>query len=144
MVACAALFAWLVPDSGLTWMAVGVAAALAVIGEFAEFAAGAAGAARLGAKRRSVVLSLVAAFVGSIAGSLLLPIPVVGTVIGALLGGAVGAWVGAYAGEVSAGTNQQQGRRIAGAAMKGRVLGTLAKLVIGAGIYVVIVFDAWN
>jgi uncharacterized protein YqgC (DUF456 family) len=137
------LFMWLVPDSRLSPMAVGVAAGLAVIGEFVELAAGSAGAAKLGAKRRSMLLSMVMTVVGSIIGSFL-PIPVIGTVIGALGGGAIGAYVGAYAGELHAGTDKQLGHKIGGAAMKGRLLGTLAKLTIGAAIFSVIVIDAWS
>ncbi|MFK7818685.1 MAG: DUF456 family protein [Planctomycetaceae bacterium] len=138
------LFAWLVPDSRLSVLAVGVAAALATVGEIVELAAGAAGAAKLGAKRSSMILSMVLTIVGSIVGSFLVPIPVIGTVIGALGGGAIGAYAGAYAGEVHAGTDKRLGHKIGGAAMKGRILGTLAKLTIGAAIFGVIVIDAWS
>lgn len=139
-----AVFAWLVPESGLSWLGVGVAAGLAALGEIVELAAGAAGAAKLGAKRRSMFLSMIATIVGSIVGSFLVPIPIVGTVIGALGGGAVGAYAGAYAGEMHAGTDKTLGHQIGGAAMKGRILGTLAKLVIGAAAFSVIVIDAWR
>lgn len=139
-----ALFAWLVPDSGLTWIGVGVAAGLAGVGEVLEFAAGAAGAAKLGAKRRSMVLSLLATIVGSIAGSFVVPIPIIGTVIGALAGGAAGAYAGAWVGERSAGTDPQLGHQISRAALKGRLLGTLGKLVMGGATFAVIVIDAWK
>ncbi len=143
IVVLGALFMWLVPDSRLTWIGIGVAAALAVVGEIVELAAGAAGAAKLGAKRRSMFLSMVATIVGSIVGSFL-PIPVVGTIIGALGGGAIGAYLGAYAGELHAGTDKELGHKIGGAAMKGRILGTLAKLIIGAAIFSTVVIDAWT
>lgn len=143
IVAAAAVFVWLVPDSGLTWLAVGIATGLAILGEFIEAVAGAAGAARLGAKRRSLVLSLVATIAGSIVGSFVVPVPVVGTLVGALIGGAAGAYLGAYAGERSAGTPHELGHQIGGAAMKGRLLGTLAKLVIGVAIFLIVVIDAW-
>lgn len=140
-----AVFAWLVPESRLTWYGVGAAAALAVVGEIVELAAGAAGAAKLGAKRRSMLLSMALTIVGSIGGSLALPfLPVIGTVIGALVGGAVGAYVGAYAGEMTAGTDKALGHKIGGAAMKGRLLGTMAKLMIGAAIFSTVVIDAWT
>ena len=86
IVVCGAIFVWLVPESGLTWIGVIISVVLGAIGEVVELAAGAAGAAKLGAKRRSMVLSMVTTVVGSIAGSFLVPIPVIGTVIGALLG----------------------------------------------------------
>lgn len=139
-----AAFAWLVPESGLSWYGVAAAAVLAIVGEVVELAAGAAGAAKLGAKRRSMFLSMVATIVGSIVGSFLVPIPIVGTVIGALGGGAIGAYLGAYAGELSAGTDKHTGHKIGGAAMKGRILGTMAKLMIGAAIFSTIVIDAWK
>ena len=143
IVLCGAIFVWLVPDSGLTWIGVCIAAAFGVVGEVIEVAAGAAGAAKLGAKRRSMVLSMIATVVGSIVGSFLVPIPIVGTVIDALAGGALGAYLGAYGGEISAGTDIATSRRIGGAAMKGRLLGTLGKLLVGGAMFLVIVVDAW-
>lgn len=144
MLAVAAVFAWLVPESALSWWGVGIAAALATVGEIVEAVAGAAGAAKLGAKRRSMILSLIMTVVGSIVGSFLVPIPVIGTVIGAIMGGAFGAYIGAFAGELSAGTEKTLGHKIGGAAMKGRILGTLAKLLIGFAIFLLIVVDAWS
>lgn len=144
IVVCGAVFAWLVPDSGLRWIVVGVAVAFGVVGEIVEVAAGAAGAAKLGAKRRSMILSMLATIVGSIAGSFMVPIPIVGTVIGALAGGALGAYLGAYGGELSAGTDVETSNKIGRAAMKGRILGTLAKLLIGGAMFLLIVVDAWS
>ena len=143
MLLFAAVFAWLVPESRLSWIAVGLSLALAVAGEIVESVAGAAGAAKLGAKRRSMVLSLIATVVGSIVGSFVVPIPVVGTVIGAVGGGALGAYAGAYVGELSAGTESKLGHKIGGAAMKGRLLGTAAKLLIGLAMFVLIAVDAF-
>ena len=92
-----------------------------------------------------MVLSMVATIVGSVVGSVVGSfVPVVGTIIGALGGGAIGAYLGAYAGEVHAGTDKVLGRKIGGAAMKGRILGTLAKLIIGAAIFSTVVIDAWT
>ena len=147
MVGTAALFVWLVPPTqsgGLTWIGVSVAAGLAVLGEIVELSAGAAGAAKLGARRRSVVMSMGATVVGSIVGSLVVPIPIVGTVIGAVGGGAIGAYLGAVAGEASVGTDADRREAIGRAAFRGRLLGTLAKLVIGTTIYLVIAVDAWT
>src|SRR6516225_5260304 len=70
VVGLAALFAWWFPAEagrGIAWTTVGVAAALAAVGELIEFVAGAAGAAKHGASRRAVALSLVGAMAGSLA-----------------------------------------------------------------------------
>ena len=56
VVGLAALFAWWFPAEaghGIAWQTVGIAAALAAVGEAIEFAAGAAGAAKHGAKSPS-------------------------------------------------------------------------------------------
>src|SRR5882672_3908446 len=85
VVGLAALFAWWFPAEagrGIAWQTVGIAAALAAVGEAIEFAAGAAGAAKHGASRRAVALSLVGAMAGSLVGLAVgLPIPIFGPLI---------------------------------------------------------------
>jgi uncharacterized protein len=141
-----ALFAFLVPETsgrGVSWTAVGIMAALAVLGEIIEFAAGAAGAAKQGASRRAVVLSLVGALAGSILGATAgIPIPIFGSMIGALLGGSVGAFAGAYFGEVWSERPHAHGLNVGKAAFIGRLWGTLGKFVVGAVMLGVAAADA--
>lgn len=136
IVVLAALFAFLLPEQenglGVSWWAVGGVTGLAVVGELVEFAAGAAGAARQGASRRSLALSLIGAMAGSLGGALLgVPIPVVGPIVAALGGGALGAFAGAYLGETWKGRSGDDRLSISKAALVGRLLGTVGKLLVG-------------
>jgi hypothetical protein len=65
-----------------------------------------------------------------------IPIPVIGTAIGAIAGAAVGAFAGAWMGEAWKGTELTLRTEIGTAAMSGRMIGMLAKLSIGAAIFV--------
>lgn len=147
VVGLAALFAWWFPAEagrGITWQTVGIAAALAVVGEAIEFAAGAAGAAKHGASRRAVALSLVGAMAGSLAGLVVgLPIPILGPLIVAVFGGAAGAFAGAYLGETWKGRPEADKIAAGQGAFMGRIWGTLGKLAIGAVIVAIVTIDAF-
>lgn len=148
VVALAAGFAWLFPKvddgRGLTWTVVGIALALAVLGEVLEFVAGAAGAAKQGASKRAVFLSLVGALAGSLAGVAIgTPVPVLGSFVMALLGGAGGAFAGAYLGELWKGRSEQERRAAGHGAFVGKLWGTLGKLACGAVIVALVAVDAF-
>lgn len=146
IVGFAALYAYLLPpelEPRVSWMVVGIALALAVLGEIVEFVAGAAGAAKQGGSRKGVVLAVIGAFIGSVAGAALLaPIPIIGPVIGALGGGAAGAFAGAYQGEAETGRTEAERIAIGKGAMIGRLLGTAGKLIIGIVMLVLITLDS--
>jgi len=128
---------------GPTWMIVITCVALAGLGEVLEFAMGSAKAAKKGASRRAMLISIGMSFVCSIAGTFLIPIPVVGSVVGAILGAAVGAFAGAWLGEAWKGTEPALRTEIGTAAMSGRLLGMLAKGVVGVTIFVVQLVSFW-
>ncbi|MGD9636000.1 MAG: DUF456 domain-containing protein [Pirellulales bacterium] len=146
VVALAAGFAWLFPEEagrGISWWTVGVAGALAVVGEVIEFAASAAGAAKQGASKRAVVLSLVGAIGGSIAGVMVgAPVPILGSFVMALLGGAAGAFAGAYLGEMWKGRTEDERIAAGQGAFVGKIWGTLGKLACGAVAVAIIAADA--
>jgi uncharacterized protein YqgC (DUF456 family) len=147
VVALAALFAWWFPveaGRGIAWQTVGIAAALAAIGEVIEFTASAAGAAKHGASRRAVALSLLGAMLGSFAGLVIgIPIPILGPLIVAVLGGAAGAFAGAYIGETWKGRTESEKIAAGHGAFMGRIWGTLGKLAIGAAIVALVAIDAF-
>lgn len=147
MVLAAVLFAWLVHDPGgrsLQWTTVGATLLLAIIGEVIEFWAGAAGAKKQGGSRRGMLLAMVGAMVGSIVGAVVgIPIPVVGSLVAAVVGGGLGAFTGAYLGESWKGKDSRDSLAVSTGALVGRILGTLAKLVVGLVILVVITVDAF-
>ena len=148
VVALAAGFAWLFPKEvdgyGLGWMTVGVAAAVAAVGEVIEFAAGAAGAAKQGASYRAVALALGGAIVGSIGGVLIgTPVPIVGSFVMAVVGGAAGAFAGAYVGETWKGRTDAERMAAGKGAFVGKIWGTLGKLACGAVIVAIVAADAF-
>ena len=128
---------------GPTWMIVIICIALAGLGEVLEFAMGSVKAGKKGASRRAMLISMGMSFVCSIAGTFLIPIPVVGSVVGAILGAAVGAFVGAWLGEAWKGTEPALRTEIGTAAMSGRLIGMLAKGVVGVTIFVVQLVSFW-
>ena len=147
IVALAAMFALAYPQEdgrGVSWTVVVVVAALAGLGELIEFAASAAGVVRQGASRRAAVLAVVGTIVGSLCGATLtFPIPLVGPILGVIAGGCLGAFLGAFAGELSKGKTSGKSATVGLAAMIGRLLGTVGKLLIGAVMVVVVAVDVF-
>jgi len=147
MVLMAAAFAWFTEDTGahgIGWLTVSLVAILAALGELIEFAASAAGAAKEGASRRAMLLAIVGTVVGSITGAIVgIPIPLVGSIVAALGGGAAGAFAGAYLGETWKGESTEKSYAVSKAALVGRLLGTMGKLVTGIVIVTIISIDAF-
>jgi hypothetical protein len=136
IVATTALYAWLIPESSraaIGWPTVGVVIGLAVVGEIAELAASAAGVKKLGGSWFGAILALIGSMAGAIAGVFVgIPVPVIGSLLAALLFGGLGALVGAVVGETLRGQSAGASFRIGHAAFWGRLVGTLAKVLIGA------------
>ncbi len=134
IVAVTALYAWLLPGEHLTavgWRSVLFLVALAVLGEIVEFAAGAMGVSTAGGSRRGAVLAIVGSLVGGIVGLFVgLPIPIVGSLVSAVLFGGLGALAGAMLGETWKGRDFEASLEVGKAAFVGRILGTVAKMVI--------------
>lgn len=143
MVAAAAAYAWLGPQSGVLqihWKVVLALVVLAVIGEILEFIAGVVGARRAGGSRRSAYYSLFGSLIGAVGGATVgIPVPVLGSAVGAVVGGAVGAFAGAAYAEYSLGLSNEQSMKVGKAAFWGRLLGTGAKTLIGTVMAVVVV-----
>lgn len=131
------------PVASPDWTTLLVVVVLAIVGEALEAFGGSALAAKKGASRRSMALSLAFSMVGSIAGSFVIPVPVIGTAIGAVAGAAIGAFAGAWMGEAWIGSNLKARQTIGASAMKGRMLGLLAKLAVGAAIFVFQLVSFW-
>lgn len=128
ILASAAVYAWLMPAETrwtLSWELVGVLAGIAVAGEVAETASAAMAARRLGGSRRGAVLAVVGSVVGALIGSFALPLPIVGSIVGACFG----ALVGAMSGEFWKGQGFDHSLRVGQGAFRGRLLGTLAKVL---------------
>ncbi len=146
MVVVTALFAWgfsAEDGLGIRWATVGVITALAAVGELIELSGGPVGAFKSGASRRAAILAVVGGFAGATVGAvILLPIFFFGPILGALVGGGVGAFLGGAFGQSWKGGTAQQPFEVGRAAMIGHVLAMVAKLLIGAVIFVIVTYDA--
>jgi uncharacterized protein YqgC (DUF456 family) len=147
IVAASVLYAWLTAEpvnEAMRWTVVAVVAGLAILGEAVEFFASATGVKRAGGSRRGAVLALAGSAVGAITGLFVgIPIPVVGSIVAALFFAGLGALLGAMLGEVWAGRSWEASWEVGQAAFWGRLLGTMAKTLIGgvmAGVAVALVF----
>ena len=128
---------------GPDWSTLMIVLGLAVFGEILEVVTGSAKAAQKGASRRAMTLSLFVSMIGSVAGAILVPIPVIGSAVGAIAGAAAGAFGGAWMGEAWKGTEMSRRTEIGKAAMNGRMVGMLAKLAVGAAIFVFQLISLW-
>jgi uncharacterized protein YqgC (DUF456 family) len=141
MVVAAALYAWLVPtDAALTigWGVVIALLVLATVGEILEFIAGALGATKGGGSKRGAALAIIGSMVGGVVGVFVgVPIPVLGPVIAAFLFAGLGAFVGAALGELWKGRSLDQSLDVGKAAFWGRILGTMAKTLVGSVMVVI-------
>jgi uncharacterized protein len=131
------------PEAPITfgWRAIGVGVGLAAVGEAIEAAAGVLGAKWGGATRRGMVGAFAGGIVGAIVASPLIPIPLVGTLVGALLGTFAGALYAEWTAERR--RSSQASVRAAGAAVLGRLAGTVGKLAIGVAVWVLLVWTAF-
>lgn len=136
IVATAALYTWLMPVESrlaLGWPIVGLVAGLAVLGELVELAGSAAGVRKVGGSKRGALLALVGSVVGAMVGMFVgIPIPFVGSLFAALLFGGLGALLGAMLGESWKGRSFDQSWQVGQAAFWARMIGALAKVMIGA------------
>jgi hypothetical protein len=112
---------------------------LALVGELLELLAGMMGSKAAGGSRRGAMGALVGAIVGAIVGTLVIPIPVLGSLLGTCGGAALGAW----GLELSGGRTQRASLKSGVGAGVGRFVGTLAKLVAGAAIWIIVAIAAF-
>lgn len=146
MVAATLLVAWWHGDfgggSGTAMFATPVLVtivALAAAGEITEFLAGVAGTKTAGGTRRGAIGALVGTLIGGIVGTFLIPIPVIGSLVGACAGAAIGAW----GLELSGGRTMKASVRSGVGAGVGRFAGTVAKLVVGVAIWLIVAVAAF-
>ncbi|MGE3181975.1 MAG: DUF456 family protein [Phycisphaerae bacterium] len=108
-------------------------AALAVIGELIEFGAGVVGAKKFGGSRKGAIGALVGSIVGGLAFTFFIPIPIIGTLIGACLGAAAGSIFM----ELRGGRTMDEAMRSGVGAGIGRFSGTVAKIAVGAVMWLI-------
>ena len=143
MVATTGVYALLVPhDSSLAihWLTVGCLAGVAALAEVVEMVASMLGVAKVGGSRRGALLSLLGSMIGGLAGAFVgLPATIVGSVLAMIFCAALGAFLGAIVGETWKGRGAGESLRIGRAAFVARLVGTLAKVLFGSVMVVVVV-----
>jgi len=139
MVLAATLIEWWQPGEYMfSWSVIYVSLALATVGEILEFSFGAAGARQAGGSKRAAGLAIVGGIIGAIFGTLL-PVPIVGTLVGACFG----AFGGSVLGDLWAGRTAYASVESGRGAAIGRLWGTVAKMIVGGAIVVLLAVAAF-
>jgi uncharacterized protein len=120
------------------WALAGVVV-LAVAGEAMETLSGAVAARRAGGSRKAALGAIAGGLLGGLVGTGLMPVPVLGTLIGV----AVGAFAGAVALEMIGGAPVDRSVRSGAGAAVGQSLGVLAKMAMGAAIWITVAVAAF-
>jgi uncharacterized protein YqgC (DUF456 family) len=130
---------WLWPDLHMfhLWTLIALVV-LAGIGEVVEFLSGAIGVKKAGGTRWGAWGSIVGGILGGLFGTAIIPVPVVGTLVGLC----VGAFAGATVLEFAGGRTVEQSYRSGRGAAIGRAFGVVAKLAIGAVMWLVVAIAA--
>jgi uncharacterized protein len=106
--------------------------ALALAGEAMEALSGAVATRRVGGSRKAALGAIAGGLLGGLFGTGLIPVPVLGTLIGV----GAGAFVGATALEIIGGAPVDRSVRSGAGAAVGQSLGVLAKIAMGAAIWI--------
>lgn len=114
---------------------------LALLGELMEFLSGILGAGKAGASRRAMILSMLGGMIGSFFGFGLGNVIffILGGIIGIFFFGGLGALAGAMLGEMWKGSTSDKRAEVGRGAFVGRILGTLAKTMIGSLMLVLVI-----
>ncbi len=134
MLLCTGLWAWWYWDE----QAIGIwtlasLLVLAIIGEVVETFAGVVTSRQAKSSKRSMLLGLVGGIGGAILGTTMIPVPLFGTLIGACIGAGLGAMLGDH----WAGRNWKEVKTAGKAAAKGRLWGTVGKVIIAVIMFII-------
>jgi uncharacterized protein YqgC (DUF456 family) len=136
MVAAAAVYAFFISGDSrvvIGWPTVAALVVLALLGELLELAASALGAARGGGSKRSAILAVMGSVPGAMIGAVVgTPIPVIGSLVGVIFFAGLGALGGAMLGETWKGRDLKTSWEVGHSAFWGRVIGSLAKVMIAS------------
>ena len=140
MAAIYGIYAWLTGwNHFVGWPSFGTMLILAAIGEVVEIFMGGAIAKRSGASSRGMLGAAIGGIVGGIFLTALIPIPVVGTIIGVCLGAALGAGIV----ELLIHQDVVHSVRVGTGAFKGRLMGIVGKVFVGAIMLIVAVIGGF-
>ncbi len=109
-----------------------------LIAEIVEVALGGAAAKKAGGGRRAMIGALIGGILGGIFLTII-PIPIISTIVGICLGSFLGAGVC----EMAGGESAAHSLRVGWGAAKGRFIGLVAKLGIGAVMVLIVAVEAF-
>jgi len=135
---CVALLCNLWQPGMFNWWTLGICAGAGALGEIIELAASALGAKKAGGTRAGALSALGGTLIGAFAGSFFF-FPI-GTVAGAVLGAGIGAMVGE---KVISKQGWHASSKIGAGAAAGRLVATIAKIAVAAGVGVTLSVAAW-
>lgn len=128
----------------MAWPTLATLVVIAACGEVVETVAGAAKVKQLGGSRRAGYLAIAGSIAGAIVGFIIgSPVPIIGSIAVSLMCGCIGAFCGAAVGELWAGQKWDQAYRVAMAALTGRFLGTIGKIIATTMIASILIAAAW-
>jgi hypothetical protein len=133
----AALWAWTHPDGGVGWGFVALLLGGSALGEVLEYWLQARQSRLSGASSKGNVAGLVGAVLGAVLGAPLL------FGLGAILGALAGAYLGCLLMEKLSGKPWAESARAAKGAFTGKMLGFMAKVALGAGMFVLAAPRIW-
>jgi uncharacterized protein YqgC (DUF456 family) len=122
-------------SASVSWTAILIAFALALVAELIEFGLASRYTSKYGGSKRAGWGALIGGIAGAIVG---VPVPVIGSIIGSF----TGAFLGALVAEYSVHQRHDDAGRVAWGALVGRVIATGVKVGIGVMIAVILVGSA--
>ena len=122
-------------STGIGWVAIGIALALAVVAEVFEWTLSARYARKYGGSKRAGWGAIIGGFLGAFAG---IPVPVIGSMIGAFAGAFLGALIAEYTQPTS---DASSATRVATGALIGKAVATAMKLAIAFTIALTLTFS---
>jgi uncharacterized protein YqgC (DUF456 family) len=136
MIAAGIAFNYLAPANAISWLAIGLATALATVAEILEFTLSASYARKYGGSRRAGWGAIIGGLAGAFMG---VPVPVIGSVIGAFAGAFAGALIAEYTRREA---TAHSASRVATGALIGRLVATALKMAAAVVIGVILVASA--
>jgi uncharacterized protein len=133
LIGFALIYAWITHFRFLGSDTLIVLLVLAVISEIVELMAAGVAAKAAGGSSRASLGAIGGGFVGGIIATFFIPVPIIGTLIGVV----VGAFLGSLVFEHSLNSDPGHLLRVGVAAAKGRLLGTLLKLIFAVAMLLI-------
>lgn len=126
----------------IAWTSLIIAISLGVLAELIEFFASALGAAKVGGSRRGAIGATVGGLIGALVGAVLPP-PIIACIIGASVGAGLGAFLAERTHKPENVQTYKHSAKVGAGAAVGRLVATVAKVILATIIAIILAFDAF-